>query len=220
MAVPYEATLMMQDDESAIIFDVERARRDLDAMLVVDARDLEIVEENLFVSITVFCQKWIQRAFRVKREDCLKADVIKDVITHAVEAAHEDPQDYVEENTTETVRQTFENGETKSEVVRKRTTKRLVKGNRSKFAGSLAQRVKVKFGTMRYTEANRIMVHRWLSKLVEDEFKDLRTCDKVLALERATFMAFVVSEDFARFQVLFESEPMKDRLLAHFGAPA
>jgi hypothetical protein len=78
--------------------------------------------------------------------------------------------------------------------------------------------VKVKFGNLKYIEANRLMVHRWLSKVVEEEFKDLRTVDKVLALERATFMAFVVSEDFLRYQVLFEDKIMSDRMLARFGA--
>nr|UUW21091.1 MAG: hypothetical protein [Leptochloa chinensis tombus-like virus 1] len=205
----------------AIIFDLERSQRELDTILRLDAeKDLDIVEENLFVSITVFCQTWLQKTFGVSKADSRRADVLREVITSAVEEAHDDPKDYVEEHVTTSVKTTYDRGEVTNEVVRSRTTQRLVKGNRSKFAGSLAQRVKVKFGNLRYNEANRIMVHRWLSKLVEEEFKDLRTADKILALERATFMAFVMSEDFLRYQVLFESSRMKDRLLAHFGGQA
>jgi len=201
-----------------IHFDVERAQRELSAMLVIDATELDIIEENAFVAITVFCQTWLCKAFGLGKRESNQADILRETICAAVEEAHVDANDYVEEHIDTTVKNTYNNGEVTQIVTRVRKTSRLVKGNRSKFAGSLAQRIKVKFGTLKYTEANRIMVHRWLSKIVEDEFKDLRTVDKVLALERATFMAFIVSEDYARFQVLFESEKMSDRLLAHFGA--
>ena len=202
-----------------IHFDLERTKRELDSILVVDAvRDLEIIEENPFVAITVFCQTWLRKAFGLSKRECTQAEVLRHTILAAVEEAHPDPCDYTETHLDTTTKVTFDAGEPVVRLVRRRQSMRLVKGNRSKFAGALAQRVKVKFGTMKYTEANRLVVHRWLSGLVEEEFKDLRTCDKVLALERATFMAFVVSEDFLRYKVLFESEPMKDRLLAHFGA--
>jgi len=46
----------------------------------------------------------------------------------------------------------------------------------------------------------------------------MRNVDKVLALDRATFMTFVMSDDFKRYQVLFEDKKMKDRLLMRFGA--
>jgi len=200
-----------------IHFDVERAQRELSAMLVVDATELDILEENVFVAITVFCQTWLCKAFGLSKRESNQADILRETICAAVEEAHVDANDYIEEHIDTSVKNTYNNGEITQIVTRVRKTARLVKGNRSKFAGSLAQRVKVKFGTLKYTEANRIMVHRWLSKVVEEEFKDLRTVDKVLALERATFMAFVVSEDYARFKVLFESDKMSDRLLAHFG---
>nr|UHS72013.1 MAG: hypothetical protein [Tombusviridae sp.] len=216
--VPYVAP----EEESGIggveiIFDLEKTRRGLDSILRVDARDLEIIEENPFVSITVFCQKWFQKAFGLGKKESTEIEVLKQVVTSAMEEAHEDPVDYVETHIDTSTRTTYNNGEAVVEVTRQRKTQRLVKGNRSKFAASLAQLVKVKFGSLKYTEANRLMVHRWLSKFVDETYADLRTVDKVLALERATFMSFIVSEDFARFQVLFESEAMKDRLLAHFG---
>jgi len=201
-----------------IHFDVERAKRELSSMLVIDATELDIVEENAFVAITVFCQTWLCKAFGLSKRESTQADILRETICAAVEEAHVDANDYVEEHIDTSVKNTYNNGEVTQIVTRVRKTSRLVKGNRSKFAGSLAQRIKVKFGTLKYTEANRIMVHRWLSKIVEEEFKDLRTVDKVLALERATFMAFIVSEDYARFKVLFEDGKMSDRLLAHYAS--
>lgn len=199
-------------------FDLDVTRRQLDGMLRLDARELDIIEENPFVTVTAFCQKWLSKVFGVKKSQLHDKENLRHVICNAVDSAHEDPLDYTEDHKEYRKLVTYENGQATERVVKRRKTTRIVKGNRSKFAGSLAQRVKVKFGNLKYIEANRLMVHRWLSKVVEEEFKDLRTVDKVLALERATFMAFVVSEDFLRYQVLFEDKIMSDRLLARFGA--
>ena len=207
-------------DVSGHQFDLAETARGLDAMLVLDARDLEIVEENPFVTVTAFCQKWLSKVFGVKKSMLHDKENLRHVICDAVENACERAEDYTEEHIETRKKVSYVNGQAVERVVSRKKSTRIVKGNRSKFAGSLAQRVKVKFGNLKYVEANRIMVHRWLSKVVEEEFKDLRTCDKVLALERATFMSFVVSEDFLRYQVLFEDKIMSDRLLARFGASA
>nr|UHS72380.1 MAG: hypothetical protein [Tombusviridae sp.] len=211
-----------------ILFDLDVTARELDNMLCVDAQELDIVEENLLaevvvrtiapvVHITKFCQTWFRKAFRLPQEDTTKVEVLRETVLMAMEEAHEDPRDYVETHLSQATKTTYYKGLSKTEVLRTRTSERLVKGYRSKFAASLAQEVKLKFSTLKYTEANRLMVARWLSNHIAENFKDLRTVDKVLAMERATFMAFLVSDDFARFKVLFETEPIKDRLLAHFG---
>jgi hypothetical protein len=205
-------------DDTGHQFDLEATKRALDAMLVLDARELDIVEENPFVTVTAFCQKWLSKVFGVKKSQLHDKENLRHVICNAVDSAHDDPLDYVEDHAESRKLVTYRNGQATERIVSQKKTTRIVKGNRSKFAGSLAQRVKVKFGNLKYIEANRLMVHRWLSKVVEEEFKDLRTVDKVLALERATFMAFVVSEDFLRYQVLFEDKIMSDRMLARFGA--
>lgn len=207
-------------DVSGHQFDLELAKRELDAMLVIDARELDIVEENPFVTITVFCQKWLHKVFGVKKSQLQDKENLRHVICDAVENACERAEDYIEEHIETHRKVTYVDGQAVERIVSRKKSARIAKGSRSRFAGSLAQRVKVKFGNLKYVEANRLMVHRWLSKVVEDEFKDLRTCDKVLALERATFMAFVVSEDYLRYQVLFEDKLMADRLLARFGASA
>jgi hypothetical protein len=228
--IPLEAELMMDEEFYVnttspvvrnVVFDVAVAQRRLDTLLVVDAEtELEIVEENPFVSVTLFCQRWFIKAFGLSKEDVRRKECLKRVVVEAVEAACDDPIDYTEEHTDESVKTTYENGVASSTVVRKKSRRRITKGYRSMFAASLSLKVKIKFGALKYNEANRIMVHRWLSGVVEEEYPDLRNCDKVLALERATFMSFVVSADYARFNVLFEDELMKDRLLMRFGASA
>jgi len=202
-----------------VVFDVATAQQRLESLLVLDAeKELDIVEENPFVSITLFCQRWFQRAFNVKVEDSRRVELLKAIVTETMETAHDFPVDYTEYNTEVHCKSVYEQGVEVTHEVKRVGRQRITKGCRTMFAAALATKVKVKFGTMNYTEANRIMVHRWLSGVVMEEFPDLRNSDKALALERATFMAFVVSEDFARFKVLFEDKSMKDRLLMRFGA--
>lgn len=226
--VPLEAELMMDDHFYVntttptvrnVLLDVKQAENDLNSMLVLDAeKDLEVVEESPLVSITVFCQRWFQKAFNIKKEDTHRIELLKEVIVSAMEEANDDPIDYTELHTDVSTITCYEDGVPEQKLTRKTERRRITKGNRSKFSAALAQRVKVKFGTLRFSEANRIMVHRWLGSVVDEEYTDLRVSDKALALERATFMAFIVSEDFARFQVLFDHSLMKEKLLLRFGA--
>ena len=151
-------------------FDLDVTRRQLDGMLRIDARELEIIEENPFVTVTAFCQKWLCKVFGVKKSQLHDKENLRHVICGAVDSAHEDPLDYTEDHKEYRKLVTYNNGQATERVVTQRKTTRIVKGNRSKFAGSLAQRVKVKFGNLKYIEANRLMVHRWLSKVVEEEY--------------------------------------------------
>jgi hypothetical protein len=228
--IPLEAELMMDDhfyiNTTApvvhnVVFDIAAAHERLESLLVLDAeKDLNVVEENPFVTVTMFCQKWFQRAFGVEIKDTRRIELLKEIVTETMEKAVDEPADYTEIHVDESLLVTFKNGEEVRELVKRRERRRITKGCRSMFAASLATRVKVKFGTLHYNEANQIMVHRWLSGIVDEEFKDLRNCDKALALERATFMSFVTSADFSRFKVLFEDKLMQDRLLVRFGAQA
>jgi len=205
-----------------VYFDEDKVERELDSLLVLDAeKDIEIVEENLFVTITAFCTTWLQKAFSKKVDK--RVDTLRQVITDVLDsdACNKDLLDFTETYTDITTKTISNHGETTVMEVRRKSRTRIHKGYRSLFAGRLANEGKLKFGNLHYNEANFIMVRRWLSNILSgDEYKDLRIVDKNLALDRATFMVFVVSEDFKRFQVCFEEGRMQDRLLMRFGASA
>jgi len=229
--VPLEAELMMDEAFYVnttvpvvhnVVFDAKVADRQIENILVLDAeKELDILEESPFVSVTVFCMRWLQNAFNMRIKDDDRLGALKEVVVAAVESetAGKELLDFTEVHTDVSMLSTFEQGQETVIETKRRTKQRITKGNRSLFAARLANEAKLKFGTLKYTEANMLMVRRWLSKFLDvPEFKDLRITDKVLALDRAVFMAFVVSEDFQRFKVLFESKKMQDKVLLRFGA--
>lgn len=73
-----------------------------------------------------------------------------------------------------------------------KTNKRIKKGRRTKFAMAIAKKAYVKFGAREVNQANILVVRKWIVKMLEEpDFKDLRTCDKALAVDRATFLSFI-----------------------------
>jgi len=205
-----------------VFLDADKAGRELDSMLVVDASsELDILEESPFVAVTCFCMRWLQKAMnmRIKNDDKLGA--LKEVVVAAIESDNNDKPllDFTEQYEDITTLARHNMGETTIVETRRRVRTKIRKGYRSLFAARLACEAKLKFGNMSYNEANIMMVRRWLSKMLDvPEYKDLRITDKLLALDRAVFMAFVVSEDFKRYKVLFENKLMNDRILLRFGA--
>jgi len=87
----------------------------------------------------------------------------------------------------------------------KKTT-RVRKGNRSHFAMALGKRAYVKFGARPVSEANVIVTRKWLLKVIEDEFKDLRDCDKAIALDRATFLSFIPTMSHNNYKFIFNGK--------------
>jgi len=71
---------------------------------------------------------------------------------------------------------------------------------------ALAKKAYVKFGARQVTEANVLVTRKWLNKLIEDEFKDLRTCDKALALDRATFLSFIPTMAWNNYKFVFHGD--------------
>jgi hypothetical protein len=87
----------------------------------------------------------------------------------------------------------------------KRTT-RVRKGNRSHFAMALGKRAYVKFGARPVSEANVIVTRKWLLKVIEEEFKDLRDCDKAIALDRSTFLSFIPTMSHNNYKFIFHGK--------------
>lgn len=204
-----------------ITFDENVTDRALNSLLTIDASELDIREENVFVSLTVFCQTWIQKAFGLNKHERPSAEKYIDTVARVVDSVADqgyDMKDLVEEKTMSVVRETVVNGKVIESTTTTKSTHKVRRGNRSLFAATLANEARVKYGPLRFTEANYIMVRKFIAKLVEENFPDLRTTDKVVALDRAAFMTLVVTEETHKMMYALDNVKRGNRILVRFGA--
>ncbi len=90
---------------------------------------------------------------------------------------------------------------------------RIRKGLRTSFASAIAKRAYLKFGDRPLTRANILVTRRWLAKLFEEDcYKDMRTCDKIIAIDRALFLSFVPTNQYMEMQKVFSTGVVKDRM--------
>jgi len=88
-----------------------------------------------------------------------------------------------------------------------KTAKRIKKGRRTKFAMAIAKKAYVKFGAREVNQANILVVRKWIVKMLEEpDFKDLRTCDKALAVDRATFLSFIPTMAWNNCKFVFHGD--------------
>jgi hypothetical protein len=97
--------------------------------------------------------------------------------------------------------------EVKSEKVRK-----LRKKCRSKFSMSVGKIAYNKFGARPLSPANILVTRRWIQKYMEDNFKDLRTCDKNIAIDRALFLSFIPTLSFNQLSKLMDEPALSNRV--------
>nr|WRQ65716.1 hypothetical protein [Tolivirales sp.] len=123
------------------------------------------------------------------------------------------PEDFVETHVV-TLTKTVEcGGEVTCPVNNVKRTKRLTKGKRSKFAMALAKEAYLKFGKRPVSEANEIVTRKWMTKYLESEkFVDLRTVDKILAIDRAIFLSFVPTIVYNNMKVAAHDEKIAGRI--------
>jgi len=125
----------------------------------------------------------------------------------AFDACEEEPASHLVRNTV-TFKKVEEecDGSQKTVIDNVKKTLHIKKGKRTSFAMALAKKAYVKFGARQVTEANVLVTRKWLNKLIEDEFKDLRTCDKALALDRATFLSFIPTMAWNNYKFVFHGD--------------
>lgn len=97
-------------------------------------------------------------------------------------------------------------------VVSRKVTYRLMRKQRSNFAAAVSKQAYNKFGERPMSPANIMVTRKWLQKYLEDNFKDLRTCDKNLAIDRALFLSFVPTKDFLKMKILMETKESEKRI--------
>jgi hypothetical protein len=169
-------------------------------------------EIKQYVVITKWGLKWLKFAcdYAINGGPASKfaADVLK-----TFDDVEEDPHAYVDTHITTIEQRVVDstNMTLKATEVKK-VRKVLKKGLRSAFAASIAKVAYNKFGERKMSEANVLVTRKWLAKyLAEDEFKDLRICDKNLAIDRALFLSFIPTKDFQAMRLATATTCWKDR---------
>ncbi len=172
--------------------------------------------EDQLVVLSRWGAKWIKFAYDRLVNGSDVHQYAKKLLSE-LDACNDEPVDFVEEhlvtfekNVTKVVK-----GEVHKEVVlsNKKATKRLAKGKRSSFAMAVAKAAYLKFGKRPMTEANLLVTRKWLVKYLEDEkYKDLRTCDRVIAIDRALFLSFVPTIVHNNMRVAVEDSAISSRI--------
>lgn len=127
----------------------------------------------------------------------------------ALEECEDSPMDFVEEHVV-TLKKKI-NGETI--LKNEKSTKKLAKGCRSKFAMCIAKIVYLKYGRRDMTEANVMVTRKFLVKLLDEpDYKDLRTCDKVNAIDRALFLSFVPTMSYNSMKLVSDDSKFAEML--------
>lgn len=125
-----------------------------------------------------------------------------------------DPMDYVEEHTHSYSRNVVVQGKVIRQETKEKTKKILAKGKRNNFAAALAHEAYLKFGARPMTEANCLVTRKWLAKLLDNngKYKDLRTVDRNIAIDRALFLSFVPTDAFRTMKLVAGSKAWEKRV--------
>lgn len=167
------------------------------------------------VVLTVWGGKWLKHAWGMYR-DGGKAGVDARALLAQLEEVTEDPIDLIEDHSYINQHKVCAVIKGKAVVekdeVKIVVKKKLKKGGRSKFACAVAKVAYNKFGERPMSEANMLVTRKWLAKYLEDPmYKDLRTCDKNIAIDRALFLSFVPTKEFQEMKMMVMSRPWEAR---------
>jgi hypothetical protein len=171
--------------------------------------------ERPFVLVSAWTQKWFKFAWNIIVKGG-EANVFAEEVIGVLDSVAEEPLEYIEQHNYERRHTVLdfkgEFVERKEDlVVRKK--KVISRGNRSKFAASLAKLAYNKFGSRALTEANYLVTRKWLQKCLEEPvYKDLRTSDKNVAIDRATFLSFVPTQEFRKMKIAVTTRAWEQRV--------
>jgi len=124
-----------------------------------------------------------------------------------LEATTDSPVDFLQVEETDFKKNVTSEGETKTVIHNVKRSVRIKKGGRSRFAMALAKEAYLKFGARPFTQANVLVTRKWLVKSLEGEkYNDMRTCDKIIAIDRAMFLSFVPTIVHNNMRVAMQDE--------------
>lgn len=149
-----------------------------------------IPQENLIVLTRWGC-KWIKYAYdRLVNGSDVHQYANKMLVE--LENTNVSPSSVLQHEETSFTKTVEIDGEKKTLIENHTKSVRIQKGGRSKFAMALAKEAYLKFGARPLTQANTLVTRKWLVKYLEGaQYKDMRTCDKIIAIDRAMFLSFV-----------------------------
>jgi hypothetical protein len=163
--------------------------------------------EDQVVVLTQWGCKWISYAFD-KLVNGSQIDQCAVKLMDKLETTNENPEEYVEEHIVTLKKEVKDHtGLVSTPVNNVKKSHKLKKGCRSKFAMALAKEAYLKFGRRPINEANEIVTRKWMVKYLE-KFSDLRTADKILAVDRALFLSFVPTIVYNNMHVVANSSPV------------
>lgn len=159
--------------------------------------------------ITKWGMEWLRRTlFGDVSVEQVAVDAIR-----ALDVEANDPLDYVETHTHTFTKSVVVQGKVVGLESVDKVKKVLKKGKRTNFAACIAHLAYNKFGARPMSEANVLVTRKWIQKLLaEPEYKDLRTCDKNLAIDRALFLSFVPTNEFRTMKVATASRAWQKRV--------
>nr|UHS72019.1 MAG: hypothetical protein [Tombusviridae sp.] len=169
-----------------------------------------------YVVLTKWGIKWLKFAWNYAVEGG-PAEKFAKIALAELDKSSAEPADYIDGLVYENKKSIFHGRDgtpiSVGVVERKKCVVR--KGNRSKFAASIAKLAYNKFGNRVMSEANILVTRKWIQKYLEEPFyKDLRTCDKNIAIDRALFLSFVPTTDFQKMTLVTTTNRWVDRLNA------
>ncbi len=165
------------------------------------------------VVLTKWGVGWLRHAWKILAEGT-RTEVLAKSLIEKLDNEVGDPEEYVDAHVYTSTHTVFNKARGEELIGRvERRKKVLVKGRRSNFAASIARLAYNKFGQRPLSEANVLVTRKWIQKLLEEPaYKDLRTCDKNLAIDRALFLSFVPTDAFREMQMVMTTNTWKDRL--------
>lgn len=171
------------------------------------------------IVVSAWGAKWMRYAFNSWRVGGpvgeFAADVLKDI-----NEVEDEPVDFIEEHVVEHRKVVKDVDGVRTIFDNKKVSKRLRKGRRSHFAAAVAKVAYLKFGNRQMSEANMLVTRRWIAKYLEgEEFKDLRTCDKAIAIDRALFLSFVPTREFGMMKMVTATKQWEDRVVKNDSFP-
>ena len=170
------------------------------------------MDSEQIIVLTQWGVKWLRHAWGVCIEGTRREQFAKAVLSKLDDETR-DPESYVDAHSyesTHTICNSVDGEKLVGTVVRKKVVIR--KGRRSNFAAAVAQLAYNKFGERPMSEANVLVTRRWIQKLLEEpKYKDLRVCDKNIAIDRALFLSFVPTNDFRMMKLAVATKTWKHR---------
>jgi len=164
------------------------------------------------VYLTNWGKKWLKYSWHLVSIGGSAERFAKSVIDK-IDEINEEPEEFLVKHTY-TASHTIEEFDGIPVVeMRMRSTRKIRTGNRSNFAAAVSKHAYLKFGNRKMTEANILVTRKWIVKYLEDDkFKDMRTVDKALAVDRALFLSFVPSDEFRRMRLAVTTKQWEKRV--------